>query len=161
MLKFILAGIEAQLRLKSPFHSTAANAHIRSTKDSKKHSCTHIAQHFTARLVPNYSSILTAASLSEGAATEEAEARKHRANDPMGQVFRAGLGVYPSCLRNLGREAHSTFSRLASHLAITTSSLKGKVLTELYSRLNFTLVRAMARALLARCAPSLGLLDIP
>ena len=29
---------------------------------------------------------------------------------------------------------------------------KRKVLTELYSRLNFTLVRAVARALLARCA---------
>ena len=52
---------------------------------------------------------------------------------------------------NWGSEAHSTFSRLASHLAIITSSHKGKVLTDLYSRLNFTLVRAMARALLARC----------
>ena len=48
----------------------------------------------------------------------------------------------------------------SSHLAIITSSHKGKVLTELYSRLNFTLVRAVARALLARCAPSLGLQDI-
>ena len=61
---------------------------------------------------------------------------------------------------NRGREAQSTFSHLASHLAIITSSHKSKVLTELYSRLNFTLVRAVARALLARCAPSLGLQDI-
>ena len=43
------------LQLSPPFHSAAANAEIRSTKDSKKHSGTHIAQHFTVGLVPNYS----------------------------------------------------------------------------------------------------------
>ena len=58
---------------------------------------------------------------------------------------------------NWGRETQSTFSRLVSHLAIITSSHKGMVLTELYSRLNFTLVWAEAITLLARCAPSLGL----
>ncbi|KAL5502074.1 hypothetical protein EMCRGX_G008791 [Ephydatia muelleri] len=89
----------------------------------------------TSPLIP---SILTAASLSEGAAVEEAEVRKHRANDP-------------KC---------SELGWVSSHLAIITSSHKSKVLTELYSRLNFTLVRAVARALLARCAPSLGLQDI-
>ncbi|KAL5469490.1 hypothetical protein EMCRGX_G030747 [Ephydatia muelleri] len=87
----------------------------------------------TSPLIP---SILTAASLSEGTAVEEAEVRKHRANDPkcseLGWVCTYG---------NWGREAQSTFSRLASHLAIITSSHKSKVLTELYSRLNFTLVR--------------------
>ena len=46
----------------------------------------------TSPLIP---SILTAASLSEGAAAEEAEARKHRANDP--KCSRAGLGVHLSC----------------------------------------------------------------
>jgi hypothetical protein len=61
---------------------------------------------------------------------------------------------------NWGREAQTTFSRLVSHLAITTFSHKGKVLTEMYSRLNFTLVRPVARALLARCSPSLGPMDI-
>ena len=107
------------------------------------------------------SSILTAASLSEGAAVEEAEARKHRANDP--KCSELGWVCIPLAVEtygNWGREAQSTFSRLACHLAIITSSHKGKVLTELYSRLNFALVRAGARALLARCAPSLGLQDI-
>eukprot|EP00731_Ephydatia_muelleri_P012305 Em0006g1199a len=103
----------------------------------------------------------TSASLSEGAAVEEAEVRKHRANDPKCSVL--GWVCIPLAVEtygNWGREAQSTFSRLASHLAIITSSHKIKVLTELYSRLNFTLVRAVARALLARCAPSLGLQDI-
>ena len=112
----------------------------------------------TSPLIP---SILTAASLSEGAAAEEAEARKHRANNP--KCSELGWVCVPLAVEtygNLGREAQTTFSCLASHLAITTSSHKGKVLTELYSRLNFTLVRAVARALLARCAPSLGLMDI-
>ena len=113
----------------------------------------------TSPLIP---SILTAASLSEGAAAEEAEARKHRANDP--KCSELGWLCIPLAVEtygNWGREAQTTFSRLASHLAITTSSHKGKVLTEMYSRLNFTLVRAVARALLARCAPSLGPMDFP
>eukprot|EP00731_Ephydatia_muelleri_P033140 Em0025g96a len=102
-----------------------------------------------------------AASLSEGAAAEAAEVRKHRANDP--KCSELGWVCIPLAVEtygNWGREAQSTFSRLASHLAIITSSHKSKVLTELYSRLNFTLVRAVARALLAKCAPSLGLQDI-
>ena len=111
----------------------------------------------TSPLIP---SILTAASLSEGAAAEEAEAMKHKANDP--KCSELGWVCIPLAVEmygNWGREAQTTFSRLASHLAIT-SSYKGKVLTEIYSRLNLTLVRAVARALLARCAPSLGLMDI-
>eukprot|EP00731_Ephydatia_muelleri_P000760 Em0001g760a len=100
----------------------------------------------TSPLIP---SILTAASLSEGAAVEEAEVRKHRANDP--KCSELGWVCIPLAVEtygNWGREAQSTFSRLASHLAIITSSHKSKVLTELYSRLNFTLVQAVARALL-------------
>ncbi|KAL5474062.1 hypothetical protein EMCRGX_G028636 [Ephydatia muelleri] len=112
----------------------------------------------TSSLIP---SILTAASLSEGAAAEEVEVRKHRANDP--KCSELGWVCIPLAVEtygNWGREAQSTFSRLASHLAIITSSHKSKVLTELYSRLNFTLVWAVARVLLARCAPSLDLQDI-
>ena len=110
----------------------------------------------TSPLTP---SILTAASWSEGVAVE---ARKHRANNP--KCSELGWVCIPLAMEtygNWGRKVQYTFSCLASHLAIIPSSLKGKVLTELYSRLNFTLVRAMARALLARCTPSLGLLDIP
>ncbi|KAL5494022.1 hypothetical protein EMCRGX_G015291 [Ephydatia muelleri] len=112
----------------------------------------------TSPLIP---SILTAASLSEEAAAEEAEVRKHRANDPKcSELSWVCIPLAVETYGNWSREAQSTFSRLASHLAIITSSHKSKVLTELYSRLNFTLVRAVARALLARCAPSLGLQDI-
>ena len=108
----------------------------------------------TSPLIP---SILTAASLSEGAAAQEAEARKHRANDPKcSELGWVRIPLTVETYGNWGREAQSTFSHLASHLAITTSSYKGKVLTKLYSRLNFTLVRAVARALLARCALSPG-----
>ena len=113
----------------------------------------------TYPLIP---SMLTAASLSVGAAAKEVEARrKHRENDP--KCSELGWVCIPLAVetyRNGGREAQSTFSRLASHLAIITSSHKGKVFTELYSRLNFTLVWAVTRALLASCAPSLGLQDI-
>eukprot|EP00731_Ephydatia_muelleri_P003042 Em0001g3042a len=68
----------------------------------------------------------TSGSLSEGAAAEEAEVRKHRANDPKC----SGLGwvCIPLAVEtygNWGREVQSTFSRLASHLAIITSSHKG------------------------------------
>ena len=109
----------------------------------------------TSPLIP---SILTAASLSEGAAAEEAEVRKHRANDPKcSELGWMCIILAVETYGNWGREAQSTFSRLASHLAIITFSHKYKVLTELYSRLNFPLVRAVARA---RCAPSLGLQDI-
>ena len=88
----------------------------------------------TSPLTP---SILTAASLSEGAAAEEAEARKHGVNDP--KCSELGWVCIPLAVKtygNWGREAQTTFSHLASHLAITTSSHKGKVLIELYSRLN-------------------------
>ncbi|KAL5486987.1 hypothetical protein EMCRGX_G019537 [Ephydatia muelleri] len=67
----------------------------------------------------------TSASLSEGAAAEEAEVRKHRANDP--KCSELGWGCIPLAVETYGnwvREAQSTFSRLASHLAIITSSHK-------------------------------------
>eukprot|EP00731_Ephydatia_muelleri_P014233 Em0007g1543a len=101
-----------------------------------KHAALNIT--VTSPLIP---SILTAASLSEGAAAEESEVRKHRANDP--KCSELGWVCIPLAVEtygNWGREAQSTFSRLATHLAIITSSHKSKVLTELYSRLNFTLV---------------------
>ena len=79
----------------------------------------------TSPLIP---SILTAASLSEGATAEEAEARKHRANDP--KCSELGWVCIPLVVEtygNWGREAQSTFARLASRLAIITSPLPTKV----------------------------------
>ena len=74
----------------------------------------------TSPLIP---SILTAASLmSEGAAAEEAEARKHRANDPKcSELGWVCIPLAEETYKNWGREAQSTFS---SHLAIITSSHK-------------------------------------
>ena len=68
---------------------------------------------------------------------EEAQARKHRANDPMYSDL--GWVCIPFAVEtygNWGREAQSAFSRLASHLSIIISSNKGKVLTELNSNPN-------------------------
>ena len=90
----------------------------------------------TSPLIP---SILTAACLSEGAAAEKAEVRKHRANDPKcSELCWVCIPLKVETYGNWGREDQSTFFHLASHLAIIH---KGKVLTELYSRLKFTLVR--------------------
>ena len=100
-------------------------------------------------------SILPEASMSVGAAALEAEVRKHRANDPkfseLGWVC-VPLTVETYC--NWGKEAHTTFSRLASYIATTSSCHKSQVLAEIYGRLNFTLVRAIARAILGRCLPT-------
>eukprot|EP00731_Ephydatia_muelleri_P021996 Em0014g587a len=54
---------------------------------------------------------------------------------------------------NLGKQAHDTFSRLASFLAIHQSSPKAVVVAEIYGRLNVVLVWSIARAILARELP--------
>ena len=90
------------------------------------------------------------------AGASEASSQEGRVNDPSVQTH-----LQWRLYGNWEKEAQSPFSHLASHMAIISSSHKCKALTEIYSRLNFSLVRAMARALLARCAPFLGLLDIP
>ena len=76
-----------------------------------------------------------------------------------------GVDVYSPCGRviwSLGQrsEAVQAFSRLASYLATRTNSPKSKVVCSLYGRLNLTLVRANARALLLRCGCSLQEGDI-
>ena len=54
---------------------------------------------------------------------------------------------------NWGKQAHNTFSRLASFLAIYQSSPKALVVAEIYGQLNVVLVRSIARANLARELP--------
>ena len=54
---------------------------------------------------------------------------------------------------NWSKEAHYTFSRLASYLAIHQSSRKSAAVAERYGRLNIALVRSIARAILARELP--------
>ena len=49
-----------------------------------------------------------------------------------------------------GEEAHSSFSRLAARLALQLQCSKSKATTTIYQRLNLTLVRCNARAMLSR-----------
>ena len=58
-----------------------------------------------------------------------------------------------------GDEAQCTFSRLASLLSVGSALPKGKVLSVIYGHLNFKLMCATARALLARSPPILTQLD--
>ena len=83
-----------------------------------------------------------------------AETRKLHSNGPKCQEL--GWSCIPLAVEtygNWGKEAQDTISRLASHLAIHQSSLKSSVVAEIYGRLNMTLVRSIARAILARELP--------
>eukprot|EP00731_Ephydatia_muelleri_P025728 Em0017g811a len=87
-----------------------------------------------------------------GSAAVAAELRKHSANDA--KCSELGWTCIPLVAESYGAwgsEAVQAFSRLASYLATRTNSPKSKVVCSLYGRLNLTLVRANARALLLRC----------
>ena len=51
---------------------------------------------------------------------------------------------------NWGKEAQCFFSRLASLLSISQAIPKPKMLYEIYGRLNMSLVRSVARAIMGR-----------
>ena len=92
---------------------------------------------------------------SAGVAAHKAECRKHSSNDPKYQEL--GWVCVPLAVEsygNLGTEPQNTFARLASILSISLPCPKAKVLTEIYGRLNTSLVRSVARAILSRrCVP--------
>ena len=80
-----------------------------------------------------------------------AEVRKHGVNDR--KCAELGWVAIPLAVETYGcwgAEAQSTISRLASRLAIQLQCSKSKAITTIYQRLNVTLVRANARALLSR-----------
>ena len=82
------------------------------------------------------------------------EARRLHSNGPKCQEL--GWSCIPLAVEtygNWGKEAHDTFSRLASYLAIHQSSPKSAVVAEIYGQLNIALVRSIARAILARELP--------
>ena len=87
-----------------------------------------------------------------GAAAEAAENRKHTANDP--KCAELGWRCVPLAVEtyyNWGEEARRTFTLLATRLAFGSSSFrKARVISDMFGRLNITLVRAIARAILAR-----------
>ena len=87
-----------------------------------------------------------------GAAAEAAENRKHTANDP--KCAELGWRCVPLAVEtycNWGEEARRTFTLLATRLAFGSSSFrKARVISDMFGRLIITLVRAIARAILAR-----------
>ena len=91
---------------------------------------------------------------SAGVAAHKAECRKHSSNYPKCQEL--GWLCVPLAVEsygNWGKEAQNTFARLASILSISLHCPKAKVLTEIYGRLNISLVRSVARAILPRRCP--------
>ena len=82
----------------------------------------------------------------------QTENRKHTANDP--KCAELGWRCVPLAVEtyyNWGEEARRTFTLLATRLAFGSSSFrKARVISDMFGRLNLTLVRAIARAILAR-----------
>ncbi|KAL5477349.1 hypothetical protein EMCRGX_G024139 [Ephydatia muelleri] len=103
---------------------------------------------------PLCSVILGESCYQAGAAALAAETRKLHSNGPKCQEL--GWSCIPLAVEtygNWGKQAHDTFSRLTSFLAIHQSSPKAVVVAEIYGLLNVVLVRSIARAILARELP--------
>ena len=94
---------------------------------------------------------LTEAGVARGSAAMVAEVRKHGVNDrKCAQLGWVAITLAVETYGCWGTEAQPTISRLASRLAIQLQCSKSKAITSIYQRLNLTLVRANARALLSR-----------
>ena len=99
---------------------------------------------------PLCSAILSESCHQAGAAALAAEARKLHSNGPKCQEL--GWSYIPlpvEAYGNWSKEAHDTFSRLASYLAIHQFTSKSAVVAEIYGQLNIALVHSIARAILA------------
>ncbi|KAL5515919.1 hypothetical protein EMCRGX_G001164 [Ephydatia muelleri] len=86
-----------------------------------------------------------------GTAALLAEQRKHQENDPKCDTL--GWKCIPLAVEsygNWGFEARQAFPQLASRLSFGIGHQKSKLLVDIYGRLNVTLVRCNARALLSR-----------
>ena len=84
-------------------------------------------------------------------AAAASEQHKHIANE-----LHVGSVCVPLAVEtygNWGREAHTTFTRLATRLAICVSLPKSKVTADLFGRLSLVLTRSIARAILTRSLP--------
>ena len=98
--------------------------------------------------------VLNEAGMTAGAAAAASEQRKHIANDPKCQEL--GWVCVPLAVKTYGnwsREAHTTFTCLATQLAICVSLLKSKVTADLFGRLSLVLTCSIARAMLMRSLP--------
>ena len=93
----------------------------------------------------------TGGSAARKAEAQKAEARKHNANDH--KCRELGWVCIPLAVETYGcwgEEAQSSVSHLAARLALQLQCSKSKAITSIYQRLNLTLVRGNARALLSR-----------
>ena len=109
----------------------------------------------TSPLTP---AILNISSIYEGAAGRVAEARKHTTNDA--KCHDLGWLCIPLAVEtygNWGKEAHEVFNRLASLLAFGQTGHKSGLLLEIYSHVNMSLVRSIARAILHGTSSSVGI----
>ena len=98
--------------------------------------------------------VLNEEGMTAGAAAIATEQRKYIANDPKCQEL--GWVCVPLAVEtygNWGKEAHTTFTRLATRLAICVSLPKSKVTAVLFDRLSLVLTRSIARAILSRSLP--------
>ena len=95
---------------------------------------------------------LNNASASVGAAAFASECRKHAANDTSRcqELGWLCIALAVEMYGNWGKEAQSVFSRLTSLLSISQAIPKPIMLSEIYSRLNMSLVRSVARAIIGR-----------
>ncbi|KAL5477518.1 hypothetical protein EMCRGX_G024328 [Ephydatia muelleri] len=89
--------------------------------------------------------------ISPGAAAKATEERKHRNNDAKCEEL--GWRCIPMVVESYGcwgTEARQALSQLASQMAVRTNTYKSQMLNSLYGRLNLTLIRCNARAILSR-----------
>ncbi|KAL5473662.1 hypothetical protein EMCRGX_G028172 [Ephydatia muelleri] len=99
---------------------------------------------------PLNSTTLNEAGARSGSAAGKAEVRKHNANDA--KCTELGWVCIPLAVETYGCwgvEAQGSISRLAARLALQLQCSKSKAITSIYQRLNLTLVRCNARALLS------------
>ena len=92
--------------------------------------------------------------MTAGAVAAASEQRKHIANDPNCQEL--GWVCVPLAVETYGdwgREAHTTFIRLATRLVICVSLPKSKVTADLFGSLSLVLTCSIARAILSRSLP--------
>ena len=91
---------------------------------------------------------LNEAGVARGSAAMAAEVQKHGVN--CAELGWVSIPLAVETYGCWGVEAQSTISRQASSLAIQLQYSKSKAITTIYQRLNLTLVRANAQALLSR-----------
>ena len=97
------------------------------------------------------SNTLNEAGVTSGSAAGKAEACKHNTNDH--RCRELGWVCVPLAAETYGcwgEEAQCSGSCLAAQLALQLQCSKSKAIINIYQRLNFTLVRCNARALLSR-----------